>query len=127
MEVFEKIGDGLWNAFQMAWEVGWALVLGFLLSGIVQAWIPRERIEAGLNDPDSAYQRLRRVMDAWAALWFWPVTAPVAAPSREEWISALEALLGVADAGGARQGRGMHGSEVTWAGFKKSVSGVYIG
>ena len=27
--VFEKIGDGLWNALLMAWEVWWALVLGF--------------------------------------------------------------------------------------------------
>jgi uncharacterized protein len=37
--------DGLWNAFQMAWEVWWALVLGFLLSGVVQAWVPRSRME----------------------------------------------------------------------------------
>src|SRR2546423_1473993 len=36
--------DGLWNAFRMAWEVWWALVLGFALSGIVQAWVPRSRL-----------------------------------------------------------------------------------
>src|SRR4051795_9866746 len=30
----------------MAWEVWWALVLGFLFSAIVQAWVPRSRIEA---------------------------------------------------------------------------------
>ena len=30
----------------MAWEVWWALVLGFAISAIVQAWVPRERIEA---------------------------------------------------------------------------------
>jgi uncharacterized protein len=41
--------DGLWNAFQMAWEVWWALVLGFLLSGVVQAWVPRARIERALG------------------------------------------------------------------------------
>ena len=45
MEVFDQIGQGLWNAFQMAWEVWWALVLGFLLSGIVQAWAPRHGME----------------------------------------------------------------------------------
>jgi uncharacterized protein len=50
--VIEKIGEGLWNAFQMAWEVGWALVLGFLLSGIVQAWIPRSRMERALGGRD---------------------------------------------------------------------------
>jgi uncharacterized protein len=49
VEVFDQIGQGLWNAFQMAWEVWWALVLGFLLSGIVQAWVPRSRMEAALG------------------------------------------------------------------------------
>jgi uncharacterized protein len=49
MGVVQAIGDGLWNAVQMAWEVGWALVLGFLLSGIVQAWIPRDRMERALG------------------------------------------------------------------------------
>src|ERR671934_87149 len=45
MHVLDQIGQGLWNAFQMAWEVWWALVLGFLLSGIVQACVPRARME----------------------------------------------------------------------------------
>ena len=52
MVVLDRIGDGLWNAFQMAWEVGWALVLGFALSGIVQAWIPRSRMERALGGRD---------------------------------------------------------------------------
>jgi YHS domain-containing protein/uncharacterized membrane protein YraQ (UPF0718 family) len=47
--VLEKIGDGFWNAFQMGWEVWWALALGFLLSGIVQAWVPRSRMERALG------------------------------------------------------------------------------
>src|SRR5205085_749122 len=38
-----------WAAFQMAWEVWWALVLGFALAGIVQAWVPRSRIEQALG------------------------------------------------------------------------------
>src|SRR3954463_14682032 len=48
-DVISTIGDGLWNAFLMAWEVWWALVLGFLVSAIVQAWVPRARIEASLS------------------------------------------------------------------------------
>src|SRR3954453_5301248 len=32
----------------MAWEVWWALVLGFAISAIVQAWVPRERVERAL-------------------------------------------------------------------------------
>ena len=33
----------------MAWEVWWALVFGFAISAIVQAWVPRERIERALG------------------------------------------------------------------------------
>jgi uncharacterized membrane protein YraQ (UPF0718 family)/YHS domain-containing protein len=49
MELLSAIGDGLLNAFRMAWEVWWALVLGFLFSGIVQAWVPRSRMERALG------------------------------------------------------------------------------
>jgi uncharacterized membrane protein YraQ (UPF0718 family) len=49
MDVLDQIGQGLWNAFQMAWEVWWALVLGFLLSAVVQAWVPRSRMEQSLG------------------------------------------------------------------------------
>ena len=49
MDVVNAIGDGLWNAFRMAWEVWWALALGFLLSAIVQAWVPRSRMERALG------------------------------------------------------------------------------
>jgi uncharacterized protein len=49
VDVLDEIGQGFWNAFQMAWEVWWALVLGFLLSGIVQAWVPRERMQRALG------------------------------------------------------------------------------
>src|SRR3954465_58191 len=43
-----KVGDGFWNALLMAWEVWWALVLGFAISAIVQAWVPRSRIQSAL-------------------------------------------------------------------------------
>src|SRR5712691_10373394 len=33
----------------MAWQVWWALVFGFFISAVVQAWVPRERIEAALS------------------------------------------------------------------------------
>jgi uncharacterized protein len=48
-DVVSKVGDGLWNAVLMAWEVWWALVLGFAISAVVQAWVPRERIERSLS------------------------------------------------------------------------------
>ncbi|TFH51751.1 class I SAM-dependent DNA methyltransferase [Actinomyces viscosus] len=56
--------------------------------------VSREEIEAYLAAPGSAYRRLRLVMDAWCALWFWPLTTHVAPPSLDEWLGALEALLG---------------------------------
>ena len=49
LDVLQTIGDGVVNAAMMAYEVWWALVLGFLVSAVVQAWIPRERIEASLS------------------------------------------------------------------------------
>ena len=43
-----QVGTALGNALLMAWEVWWALVLGFAVSGVVQAWVPREQIQARL-------------------------------------------------------------------------------
>lgn len=60
--------------------------------------VSRADIEAFLQDPDGAYQRLRRVMDAWCAFWFWPLTdcltKGVTPPTLDEWIEGLEATLG---------------------------------
>jgi uncharacterized membrane protein YraQ (UPF0718 family) len=49
MDVLEVVWHGLRDSFLMAWEVWWALVLGFAISGIVQAWVPRERIKKALS------------------------------------------------------------------------------
>src|SRR5438445_3687879 len=49
MGVVDVIWHGLRDSFLMAWEVWWALVLGFAISAIVQAWVPRERIESTLS------------------------------------------------------------------------------
>ncbi len=47
--VGDKIAAGLEQSFLMAYEVWWALVLGFAISAVIQAWVPRERIEASLS------------------------------------------------------------------------------
>jgi uncharacterized membrane protein YraQ (UPF0718 family)/YHS domain-containing protein len=49
MDVLEVIWHGLRDSFLMAWEVWWALVFGFAISGVVQAWVPRERIQSALS------------------------------------------------------------------------------
>ena len=58
--------------------------------------VTREQIEATLNDQNGAYQRLRRVVEAWAAFWFWPLTGTdgVTPPTLDQWIEAVQALLG---------------------------------
>jgi uncharacterized protein len=43
-----SVVDGLRNAAEMAYEVWWALVFGFAISAVVQAWVPRARIERAL-------------------------------------------------------------------------------
>src|SRR5258706_10045206 len=48
-DVLDVIWHGLRDSFLMAWAVWWALVLGFAISAIVQAWVPRGRIEAALS------------------------------------------------------------------------------
>lgn len=57
--------------------------------------VTREEIEAALADPDGAYRRLRLVMDAWSALWFWPLNeAEAVPPTLEQWYDALSMVLG---------------------------------
>jgi uncharacterized membrane protein YraQ (UPF0718 family) len=47
--IVNTIWDGISNSLLMAWAVWWALVLGFAISGVVQAWVPRERIQRALG------------------------------------------------------------------------------
>src|ERR1039458_665704 len=47
--VLGVLWHGVRDALLMAWEVWWALAFGFLISAIVQAWVPRERIERALS------------------------------------------------------------------------------
>lgn len=57
--------------------------------------IRREQVETTLENPDSAYQRLRLVMDTWMAFSFWPTTADInILPTFEEWVNFLEDTLG---------------------------------
>ncbi len=64
--------------------------------------IKREQIEEALANEEGAYRRLRRAMDAWTALWFWPLTETsatvngevISPPTTAEWVSALQGLLG---------------------------------
>ena len=58
--------------------------------------VTRAQIEETLSDANSSYQRLRLVMDAWCALWFWPVLPDdeIAPPTFTEWLETVQKILG---------------------------------
>lgn len=80
--------------------------------------VTREQIEETLNDQNGAYQRLRRVMDAWNALWFWPLTERATGgatpPTLDEWLGALEAILGLQGKESKMAGQHTFGAASTW-------------
>ncbi|APE33984.1 restriction endonuclease subunit M [Nocardia mangyaensis] len=78
--------------------------------------VTREQIEAVLNDENGSYQRLRRVMDAWCALWSWPVTGDITAPDWDQWVGGLEAVLGTTAKAGKfeKYGQTSFASDMGW-------------
>ncbi len=42
MNIVNSIGQALFTAFSMFWEILWPLILGFTLSAIVQALVPHK-------------------------------------------------------------------------------------
>ncbi|MGZ4173776.1 MAG: permease, partial [Solirubrobacteraceae bacterium] len=47
--ILDVLWHGLRDALLMGWAVWWALVLGFAISAVVQAWVPRGRIKQTLG------------------------------------------------------------------------------
>ena len=47
--VINVLKDGIWNAVLMAYAVWWALVFGFAISAVVQAWVPRGSVERAMG------------------------------------------------------------------------------
>lgn len=77
--------------------------------------VTREQIEHELfGNMDGAYQRLRLVMDAWNALWFWPLTEVILLPSKEEWLSTLVDALGISTESTAKTGQYSIGYDLQW-------------
>ena len=85
--------------------------------------VSRRQIEEELFDnPGGAYQRLRLVMNAWNALWFWPLTEvqvedgeAVNLPDIDEWITTLRDIVGVPAIGKAKTaGQYALGFDLRW-------------
>jgi hypothetical protein len=62
-------------------------------TGLNPAVRDQERLAAALENKSSAFRRLKLVMDAWCALWFWPLRDAALLPSRKEWLRTLELVL----------------------------------
>jgi hypothetical protein len=74
--------------------------------------VTREQVERALNDPESPLQRLELVMNAWCALWFWPVGQPhtPSPPTFDQWLDFLEGALGIAASKVKKSGGGRYGN-----------------
>lgn len=53
----------------------------------------QEEVAASLESESSAHQRLKLAMDAWCALWFWPIEEAGLLPDRATWIAQMELIL----------------------------------
>ncbi len=49
MQVLQSIGQALFTSFSMFWEILWPLILGFTLSGIVQAVVSHSAMASTLG------------------------------------------------------------------------------
>ncbi|GAC1398263.1 MAG: permease [Ktedonobacteraceae bacterium] len=49
MQILQNIGQALFMAFSMAWEILWPLILGFALSGVVQAVVSHQALAKTLG------------------------------------------------------------------------------
>lgn len=62
---------------------------------IFDSYDAKEKLFAIRNNRESAYYKLRTVMDYWCALWYWDFRCGELPPSREEYWGDLEKLLDV--------------------------------
>lgn len=77
-----------------------------------QQVVERAEVEKELfENRDGSYQRLRLVMNAWNALWFWPVSEVDQLPDHAEWISMLQDALGAPN---QSLKDGTFGSDLDW-------------
>lgn len=65
--------------------------------------VTRAQVEEELlHNNEGAYLRLRTAMNAWNALWYWPVTATEELPDITEYLATMQDLLGIPNEGQKR-------------------------
>lgn len=80
--------------------------------------VTRAQVEEELLDNnEGAYLRLRTAMNAWNALWYWPVTATDELPDITEYLATMQDLLGIPNEGQKRYRKDNQyafGFDMTW-------------
>lgn len=80
--------------------------------------VTRAQVEEELlHNNEGAYLRLRTAMNAWNALWYWPVTATDELPDITEYLATMQDLLGVPNEGQKRYRKDNQyafGFDMTW-------------
>lgn len=80
--------------------------------------VTRAQVEEELlHNNESAYLRLRTAMNAWNALWYWPVTATDELPDITEYLATMQDLLGIPNEGQKRYRKDNQyafGFDMTW-------------
>jgi hypothetical protein len=54
----------------------------------------QEQVKAELESTSGSFQRIKLVMDAWCAFWFWPLENVTNLPSRDAFLTSARLLLG---------------------------------
>jgi len=52
MDVFVQYGEAAKTAIGFFWKAGWAFVLGYTISGMIQAFVPKSRLTRHMGKPD---------------------------------------------------------------------------
>lgn len=80
--------------------------------------VTRAQVEEELlHNNEGAYLRLRTAMNAWNALWYWPVTATDELPDIEEYLATIQDLIGIPNEGQKRYRKDNQyafGFDMTW-------------
>jgi uncharacterized membrane protein YraQ (UPF0718 family) len=50
--MWNSLGDAAYTALGFFWKAGWAFVLGYFVSAMIQAFVPRARLTQYMGDPD---------------------------------------------------------------------------
>ncbi len=62
MEPIELLGNTLYAIVGMSWKILWALVLGFAISGAIQAFVPKHKMAQVMGDASAKSLRKSAVL-----------------------------------------------------------------